>query len=223
MTVPLAPNDGSGRPFSSKLTPPAFPMVITNGRLDTHSRTAPAGTVSSLVRPSSVRTRIHVGSLTRATSRYGVDTPVVAVCTCGIHGRGPLGATGGTAAIGGTGAGTGGAPGAADRVGSGGRAGGDFDAGGGIGRVSGAGVMAATGGAEAPGRGLGGMRSTRCSRAGCVTSATAKSATPSTTSRTKLTRMALRVRGSLSVGEVEAATAPRGGGAATPSRTSRPS
>ena len=79
MTVPLGPNDGSDRPLSSKLTPPALPIVMTKGRFETHSRIEPAGTVSSVVRPSSVRTRIHVGSLTRATSRYGVEIPFEAL------------------------------------------------------------------------------------------------------------------------------------------------
>src|SRR4051812_47692688 len=71
MTVPLGPNGGSVRPLSSKLTPPALPIVSVKGRLEIHSRTSPGGTFSSLMRPSSVRTRIHVVSLVRATSRYG--------------------------------------------------------------------------------------------------------------------------------------------------------
>src|SRR3989441_12982847 len=78
MTAPLAPSRGIGRPLSSRLTPPALPMVRTKGPLDTHSRTSLAGTVSSLVRPSSVRTRIQVVSVVRATSRYG-ETMLCAV------------------------------------------------------------------------------------------------------------------------------------------------
>src|SRR5712692_367990 len=46
-------------------------MVTMNGRLEIHSRTSPAGIVSSDARPSSVRTRSHVGSIVRATRRYG--------------------------------------------------------------------------------------------------------------------------------------------------------
>src|SRR5947207_3681319 len=86
MTAPLGPSGGSVRPFSSSVTPPALPSVRTNGRFDTHSRVSPAGIVSSVVRPSSVRTRIHVASDTRATSRYGEETPPVAACTFGSHG-----------------------------------------------------------------------------------------------------------------------------------------
>src|SRR5712664_3281257 len=73
-TAPLAPSRGIGRPLSSRLTPPALPMVRTKGPLDTHSRTSLAGIISSLVRPSSVRTRIQVVSVVRATSRYGETT-----------------------------------------------------------------------------------------------------------------------------------------------------
>src|SRR5437867_11276279 len=74
MTAPLEPSRGIDRPLSSRLTPPALPMVRTKGPLDTHSRTSLAGIVSSLVRPSSVRTRIQVVSVVRATSRYGETT-----------------------------------------------------------------------------------------------------------------------------------------------------
>src|SRR5262249_57460804 len=63
MTAPLAPSRGTGRPLSSRLTPPALPIVRTKGPFDTHSRTSLGGIVSSLVRPSSVRPRIHVPSL----------------------------------------------------------------------------------------------------------------------------------------------------------------
>src|SRR5207247_1336950 len=61
------------------VTPPAFPMLRTNGRFEIHSRISPAGMFSSLIRPSSVRTRIHVNSDVRATSRYDEATPVTAV------------------------------------------------------------------------------------------------------------------------------------------------
>lgn len=74
MTVPRAPSGGSARPFSSKATPPALPIVSTNGWLETHSRTSPAGIVSSVIRPSAILTRTHVDSDTRAMSRYGDDT-----------------------------------------------------------------------------------------------------------------------------------------------------
>src|SRR5712692_4426043 len=49
-------------------------MVTMNGRLEIHSRTSPAGIVSSDARPSSVRTRSHVDSMVRATRRYGDTT-----------------------------------------------------------------------------------------------------------------------------------------------------
>src|SRR5437588_12745133 len=88
MTVPLGPSGGSARPFSSSETPPALPSVSTNGRFETHSRIWPAGTVSSVLWPSSVRTRIQVGSDTRATRRYGEATPPVAACTSGSQGGG---------------------------------------------------------------------------------------------------------------------------------------
>ena len=39
ITAPLGPRAGNTRPFSSKLTPPALPMVRTKGPFDTHSRT----------------------------------------------------------------------------------------------------------------------------------------------------------------------------------------
>src|SRR5262249_39906362 len=75
MTEPLTPSRGMGRPLSSRLTPPALPIVMTNGPFETHSRISLAGIVSSLVRPSSVRTRIHVVSVVRAMSRYGSPSP----------------------------------------------------------------------------------------------------------------------------------------------------
>src|SRR2546422_4303679 len=53
-------------------------MLRTNGRFETHSRISPAGMFSSLIRPSSVRTRTHVNSDVRATSRYDDATPVTA-------------------------------------------------------------------------------------------------------------------------------------------------
>src|SRR5215470_16230451 len=74
-TESLAPSRGMGRPLSSRLTPPALPMVRTNGPFEIHSRISLAGIVSSLVRPSSVRTRIHVVSVVRAMSRYGSPSP----------------------------------------------------------------------------------------------------------------------------------------------------
>src|SRR5262249_51346784 len=88
MTVPLGPSGGSVRPLSSSVTPPALPSVSTNGRFETHSRLCPAGTVSSLLCPSSVRTRIHVASDARAIRRYGDPTPPVAACTPGSHAGG---------------------------------------------------------------------------------------------------------------------------------------
>jgi hypothetical protein len=88
MTAPLGPSGGRVRPFSSSVTPPALPTVRTNGRFETHSRVWPAGNVSSVLRPSSVRTRIHVASDARATSRYGEATPPVAAWTSGSHGCG---------------------------------------------------------------------------------------------------------------------------------------
>src|SRR5215813_6930486 len=75
MTEPLAPSRGMGRPLSSRLTPPALPIVMTNGPFEIHSRISLAGIVSSLVRPSSVRTRIHVVSVVRAIKRYGKPSP----------------------------------------------------------------------------------------------------------------------------------------------------
>src|SRR5215470_5790117 len=74
-TEPLTPSRGMGRPLSSRLTPPALPIVMTNGPFETHSRISLAGIVSSLVRPSSVRTRIHVVSVVRAINRYGNPSP----------------------------------------------------------------------------------------------------------------------------------------------------
>ena len=74
-TEPLAPSRGTGRPLSSRLTPPAFPIVMTKGPFEIHSRISLAGIVSSLVRPSSVRTRIHVVSVVRAINRYGEASP----------------------------------------------------------------------------------------------------------------------------------------------------
>src|SRR5207302_9406375 len=74
MTAPLAPSRGIDRPLSSRLTPPALPIVMTNGPFEIHSRISLAGIVSSLVRPSSVRTRIQVVSVVLATSRYGETT-----------------------------------------------------------------------------------------------------------------------------------------------------
>jgi len=52
-----------------------LPIVMTKGPFDTHSRISLGGIVSSLVRPSSVRTRIHVVSVVRAISRYGEPSP----------------------------------------------------------------------------------------------------------------------------------------------------
>src|SRR5262249_51390018 len=111
ITAPLGPRAGNTRPFSSKLTPPALPTVRTKGPFDTHSRTWPAGTVSSVIRPSSVRTRIHVGSDTRATRRYGDVTEATTPLKSGIAGGadgggdetagGELGRGGGEAACGG--------------------------------------------------------------------------------------------------------------------------
>src|SRR5439155_15943127 len=74
-TEPLAPSRGIARPLSSRLTPPALPIVITKGPFEIHSRISLAGIVSSLVRPSSVRTRIHVVSVVRAINRYGEASP----------------------------------------------------------------------------------------------------------------------------------------------------
>src|SRR2546422_9485910 len=78
-------------------------MLRTNGRFETHSRISPAGMFSSLIRPSSVRTRTHVNSDVRATSRYDDATPVTAA------GAGVAGARGnGGGAPGGRGGGDGG-------------------------------------------------------------------------------------------------------------------
>src|SRR5256885_15380403 len=99
MTAPLAPSAGSGRPFSSKETPPALPMVRTNGRLEIHSRTSPGGTFSSLIRPSSVRTRIHVVSLVRATRRYGEEIDPASASSTGATADGATTATGGAAGV----------------------------------------------------------------------------------------------------------------------------
>src|SRR5262249_30903154 len=100
MTAPLGPSGGSARPLSSKLTPPALPTVTTNGRLEIHSRTSPGGMVSSLLRPSSVRTRIHVASFARATRRYGETTDPT---TASSAGAGAAGAEAGAPATGGAG------------------------------------------------------------------------------------------------------------------------
>src|SRR5262249_1590833 len=75
MTEPLAPSRGTGRPLSSRLTPPALPIVRTKGPFEIHSRISLAGIVSSLVRRPSVRTRIHVVSVVRAIKRYGNPSP----------------------------------------------------------------------------------------------------------------------------------------------------
>src|SRR2546427_7307097 len=80
-------------------------MLRTNGRFETHSRISPAGMFSSLIRPSSVRTRTHVNSDVRATSRYDDATPVTAAGAGvagarGVRGgpaRGPRGGGGGGA------------------------------------------------------------------------------------------------------------------------------
>src|SRR5206468_12356324 len=88
ITAPLGPSGGRRRPFTSRVTPPAFPMLRTNGRFEPHSRISPAGMFSSLIRPSSVRTRIHVNSDVRATSRYDEATPVTAVAAAGAGGVG---------------------------------------------------------------------------------------------------------------------------------------
>src|SRR5262249_22883033 len=93
MTAPLAPSRGTGRPLSSKLTPPALPIVRTKGPLDTHSRTSLGGIVSSVVRPSSVRTRIQVVSVVRATRRY-----VDAMAPDAATGAGVTGGVGGATA-----------------------------------------------------------------------------------------------------------------------------
>src|SRR5215470_613987 len=96
MTVPLGPSGGSVRPLSSSVTPPALPSVKTNGRSETHSLVWPAGTVSSLLCPSSVRTRIQVASDARAMSRYGDPTPPVAACTWGSQDGAGLAGRGGS-------------------------------------------------------------------------------------------------------------------------------
>src|SRR3989441_13150051 len=75
-------------------------MLRTNGRFETHSRISPAGMFSSLIRPSSVRTRTHVNSDVRATSRYDDATPVTAAGAGvaggrGVRGRAPRGRGGG--------------------------------------------------------------------------------------------------------------------------------
>src|SRR2546425_3697385 len=66
-------------------------MLRTNGRFETHSRISPAGMFSSLIRPSSVRTRTHVNSDVRATSRYDDATPVTAA-GAGVAGARGVGA-----------------------------------------------------------------------------------------------------------------------------------
>src|SRR5262245_1699234 len=90
ITAPRAPSGGTMRPFSSSDTPAALPTVRMNGRFETYSRISPAGMLSSVLRPSSVRTRIHVASVVRATRRYGELTPAspsrfgaATVCTVG--------------------------------------------------------------------------------------------------------------------------------------------
>src|SRR2546422_8367874 len=65
-------------------------MMRTNGRFETHSRISPAGMFSSLIRPSSVRTRTHVNSDVRATSRYDDAMPVTAA-GAGVAGAGGIG------------------------------------------------------------------------------------------------------------------------------------
>jgi len=99
MTAPLGPSGGSVRPLSSKLTPPALPIVSVNGRLETHSRTSPGGTFSSLIRPSSVRTRIHVVSLLRATRRYGEEIDPASASSTGATADGATTAIGGAAGL----------------------------------------------------------------------------------------------------------------------------
>ena len=60
ITVPFGPSGGRALPFSATSTPPALPMVTRKRRSAAHSRLAPAGSSSSVTRPSSVWTRIHV-------------------------------------------------------------------------------------------------------------------------------------------------------------------
>jgi len=104
MTAPLAPSRGIDRPLSSRLTPPALPIVMTNGPFEIHSRISLAGIVSSLVRPSSVRTRIQVVSVVLAMSRYGEATPrTVVAAAVGADGTAGIGvAAGGAVAVLGT-------------------------------------------------------------------------------------------------------------------------
>src|SRR5947207_8307594 len=172
IAAPLRPSGGRRWPFSSRVTPPALPMLRTNGRFETHSRTSPAGMFSSLIRPSSMRTRIHVSSDVRATSRYVAATSVT---PAGAVAGGDAGVWTGAAGVGGRIAGrTVGATGSATLEGV----------------ASGAG--AAIGG--------GGVRgSTRRSPAGWSASVTAKRATPRTTRSIKLTKTAPRPRASWGV------------------------
>src|SRR5207248_11318220 len=106
ITTPLGPRDGRARPFSSSFTPPALPTVSVNGPDDVHSRTWPAGIVSSTVCPSAARTRIHVGSTVRATRRYPGPPPVFGA-TAGGGGADIAGGADGIGMVGATGAGAG--------------------------------------------------------------------------------------------------------------------
>src|SRR5229473_1825963 len=71
ITVPFGPSGGRTLPFRASSTPPALPMVTRKRRSADHSRLAPAGSSSSVARPSSGWTRIQVGSTALIRRRCG--------------------------------------------------------------------------------------------------------------------------------------------------------
>src|SRR4029453_14964982 len=75
VTGPFPPRAGRAFPFRVTSTPPAFPMVTTKRRSVAHSRLAPAGSSSPTPRPSSVWTRIQLGSTALIPSRWGPEGP----------------------------------------------------------------------------------------------------------------------------------------------------
>src|SRR6185436_4096584 len=75
ITVPFGPSGGRTLPFRATSTPPALPMVTRKRRSADHSRLAPAGSSSSVARPSSGWTRIQVASTARIIRRWGPAAP----------------------------------------------------------------------------------------------------------------------------------------------------
>src|SRR6266849_6147702 len=123
ITVPFGPSGGRTLPFRASSTPPALPMVTRKRRSADHSRLAPAGSSSSVARPSSGWTRIQVGStalirrrcgpgLLLTTAGAGVGAGVAAGLLAGVAGGWATAGVGAGAATG-RGASPGGVTGAA--------------------------------------------------------------------------------------------------------------